>query len=345
MDFKYKASALYVRIVQSFLAEKDISVEAINKKLSTPLKDQYADNEKIPLAQTLELWQIATELSNDQAFGLHAGFNAHLTDYGIFSHVIMNSPNLYEALQLIHSYRYLMNEAFESTLATQNEITDYQLNLNIEHPGIIQIIEFHFASIAQLGREISARNLRNNMHPTQLEFTHKPQTSITEYERIFGCKVLFEQPHNRILIPYDVLQTPTHAPNKGLYSLLLNQVDSLYRSELNQNAYTHRVFHILSAEEQRSAWPTLEEMAVVLDTSPSTLKRRLKDEGSSYQTICDDIRYKQAKKMLIAKQCLAGEIAKQLGFSSPAAFTRSFKRWSGMTPKEYLNFTGKKAGN
>ena len=71
----------------------------------------------------------------------------------------------------------------------------------------------------------------------------------------------------------------------------------------------------------------------ILEKKPSTVKRRLKDEGTSFNALREDVRRELATRYLDADMSIA-EISFLLGFSEPSAFFRAFKRWTGLTPLE-----------
>jgi AraC-like DNA-binding protein len=68
--------------------------------------------------------------------------------------------------------------------------------------------------------------------------------------------------------------------------------------------------------------------------SESTLQRRLAKEGTRFQELLDQVRYRLALEYLQGTQLPVSEIAALLGFSNPANFRRSFKRWSATTPAD-----------
>ncbi|MEM8816080.1 MAG: helix-turn-helix transcriptional regulator [Pseudomonadota bacterium] len=77
------------------------------------------------------------------------------------------------------------------------------------------------------------------------------------------------------------------------------------------------------------------ETARYLGCSVATLRRRLQERNSSYRAISKATLNKAALRLL--KQGLhASEIAEELGFSDFRSFTRAFKSWNGMTPKQYV---------
>jgi AraC-like DNA-binding protein len=72
-----------------------------------------------------------------------------------------------------------------------------------------------------------------------------------------------------------------------------------------------------------------------LDISSRTLSRRLASEGSSFRQILDQTRCELAMALLHDGSLSVGDIAFFLQYSEPAAFHRSFRRWTGQTPREF----------
>jgi AraC-like DNA-binding protein len=90
---------------------------------------------------------------------------------------------------------------------------------------------------------------------------------------------------------------------------------------------------LLSRDSSR--WPDLEAVAAHLHISPQTLRRHLREEGSSFQELKDQLRRDIAIYHLSRADLSLQQIAEQLGFSEPSAFHRAFKKWTGLTPGAY----------
>ena len=71
--------------------------------------------------------------------------------------------------------------------------------------------------------------------------------------------------------------------------------------------------------------------------SSRTLRRRLKDAGTSYQEILDDVRAELARRYLAREKRAVDEVSFLLGFSDPSAFTKAFRRWTGRSPADFLH--------
>jgi AraC-like DNA-binding protein len=78
-----------------------------------------------------------------------------------------------------------------------------------------------------------------------------------------------------------------------------------------------------------------ELVSAELNMTTHTLRRRLKDEGHSFQDIKDSIRRDRAMMLLDNPALALQDIAIKLRFSEPAAFNRAFKKWTGLTPGVY----------
>jgi AraC-like DNA-binding protein len=106
----------------------------------------------------------------------------------------------------------------------------------------------------------------------------------------------------------------------------------------NDNSVTAQVRSVIG-KDFREDFPDFESVAKVLHTTPQTLRRRLKQENSSYQEIKDTMRRDAAIYYLSRSQYSINEIADLMGFSEPSTFHRAFKKWTGLTPGNYRSHT------
>ena len=69
--------------------------------------------------------------------------------------------------------------------------------------------------------------------------------------------------------------------------------------------------------------------------SQRTLQHKLGELGLTYQSLCDETRHELARRYLDDPGKSVTEVTFLLGFSEQSAFTRAFRRWSGMSPTTY----------
>jgi AraC-like DNA-binding protein len=79
-----------------------------------------------------------------------------------------------------------------------------------------------------------------------------------------------------------------------------------------------------------------EHIARELGISSRTLRRRLAEEGQSFQGLLDRCRMEfAALEFRIRRKLSLSDMALRLGYSEHSTFSRAFARWSGMAPQEY----------
>lgn len=79
----------------------------------------------------------------------------------------------------------------------------------------------------------------------------------------------------------------------------------------------------------------IESLAEMAGVSSRSLQRWFKKQGLSYSELLDQTRFERAAHILKNTDIKALEIALEVGYSDASHFTRSFKRITNMTPREY----------
>lgn len=79
----------------------------------------------------------------------------------------------------------------------------------------------------------------------------------------------------------------------------------------------------------------IDVVAKALDLHPRNLQIKLKQRGTSYSCLLQEVRQQLAIEHLNHAKTSVTELALQLGYSDIAAFSRSFKRWTGVNPSQW----------
>ena len=101
-----------------------------------------------------------------------------------------------------------------------------------------------------------------------------------------------------------------------------------------RDSLVDRVQSIIT-NEFRGGDPSLDRIADQLGLTPRTLQRKLHELGTSHNELLDHMRRQLAMRYLREPEMAICEVAYLLGFSESSSFHRAFKRWTGVTPKEY----------
>ncbi len=70
--------------------------------------------------------------------------------------------------------------------------------------------------------------------------------------------------------------------------------------------------------------------------SERTMARRLVGLGTSFGQILDGVRHQLALRYLGEPNARTSQIAYLLGYSEPSAFNHAFRRWTGVSPSEFV---------
>lgn len=84
-------------------------------------------------------------------------------------------------------------------------------------------------------------------------------------------------------------------------------------------------------------FPGIDVVAQRLKMPVRTLRHRLSEEQIGYQGILDEVRFALAREYLLETPLPQHEIASVLGYTDPGNFTHAFKRWCGVSPREFRN--------
>jgi AraC-like DNA-binding protein len=72
-----------------------------------------------------------------------------------------------------------------------------------------------------------------------------------------------------------------------------------------------------------------------LGLHPRTLRRRLREEGQTFERLRDGVRFAVARELLVLTDIPAADVGAFLGFETPGVFSRAFRRWSGTSPSRW----------
>ncbi|MCC4261442.1 AraC family transcriptional regulator [Pseudomonas aestusnigri] len=285
---------------------------------------------RISIPRFMRLGNAAIRYTREPAIGLLMGQSSRISHLGLTGMAAQCAPTLRAAFstmiefELLGSQNYRGHSSFEPPAVRFYSISPYNMfNLFV--------VDSALAARARIGRDLTGG--RAQLREVHIEFPAPPYAA--RYEAVFGCPVHFEQSHNQIVweprsldLPLEQSAAATHADLRELCRQRL--------SELTRHRGLRERVETLVAPQLDGQPPTLAEVATTLGLPAWTLRRRLQQEaGTGYQNIIDDMRRDLAVTYIRDTEMALGEISFLLGFSSPEAFQRAFKRWTGAAPGSY----------
>jgi len=156
------------------------------------------------------------------------------------------------------------------------------------------------------------------------------------YDELFQCEVKFDQDSCGFNFHRRYLEKPVTRTHAELQTWLRNSpADLLYLPGRESSVQAHLKGALRKELKASSKFPAFESICEQLNMSPQVVRRRLSEEETSYQKIKDAIRSDTAKRLLDNPEIPVATVAEQTGFSETAAFSRAFKKWTGLTPAQY----------
>ena len=153
-----------------------------------------------------------------------------------------------------------------------------------------------------------------------------------DLDRAVGCPVRVCRERSCIAFPSELLDRPSISATGSLYRLLKSYLASL--KSYQSPSLLDKVNNFIS-EGMRSGEVSIEACAQQLGFSSRVLQMRLREKDLSYSDILDRRRLEYAKSKLCASDMPIPEIADQLGYAERTSFGRAFKRWTGVSPKQF----------
>jgi AraC-like DNA-binding protein len=166
-------------------------------------------------------------------------------------------------------------------------------------------------------------------------FAHPRPEHAAEYQVMYSHALTFDAPRTEIHFDAAHLAAPVIQDEATLRKFLRTAPRSVFLKYKNEDSWTARVRRRLRGSIGAASWPRLEAVAREFRVAPTTLRRRLEAEGTSYQGVKDELRRDAAVHQLCGTRLSIAHIASELGFQETSAFHRAFKRWSGVQPGEY----------
>jgi AraC-like DNA-binding protein len=288
-------------------------------------------DDRIPFAQLVDLYEKAAQLTGDKNFGLHVGESVDPKLFDVVGYSALNSPTLGDAFARVARYHSIWTDGATFTLESSNETSAivylYVDDTICDHR---HDAEMTLATVTTLCRNIASPEFT----PIAVEFQHDEPADISEHQQLFRCPIKFNARSNKLHFPSSYLSLPIEKADASLCALLDRHAEELLAKFPPRDSVVDQVRSII-AGEFRGGDPSLEHVADQLRLTPRTLQRKLQELGTSHNELLEQMRRQLAMRYLREREMAICEVAYLLGFSESSSFHRAFKRWTGLTPKEF----------
>jgi AraC-like DNA-binding protein len=259
-------------------------------------------------------------------FGLLVGRRATILSLGLVGRLMLHSETFGDALRSLVAHLGVQDRVAVPSLAVERDTAVFSYAVyQAEMESADQITDGAIACAVNAIRTL----LGADWAPAEVLLPRGQPADAEPYRRHFRAPVRFDQEMAALVFPSRCLALRIAGADPLLRAMLeerLKQLKGAQGCEFSDDI--RRLLRTRLTSDRCSA----DDIADLLTIHRRTLSRRLKDGGSGYRGITNEIRFEIARQLLGDTEVPLCQIAAALDYSEASAFTRAFRRWSGETP-------------
>lgn len=262
---------------------------------------------------------------SDEGIGIDVGLAWNISNFGIFGYALLSCKTLLDIKNLWSRYFPLTTSMlkFESHAVGGNWVIDLKELFPLGRAKAFAIEE-HIARIVKTCPAIIGSQ---DFGIREIQLTGTPPSYWSRYEEIFGCNIKFKQRADRIVLDSKYMDCELNFANEAVSSTCEQHCMRLLKEISDQEILPQKVKRHLV--DNYSNHPSLPEMAKIVGLSARSFRRQLKESGTSFQQILDEVRLDFALQYLQNTNLTPKEIGYRLGYSNVSNFRRAMKAWTG----------------
>ncbi len=318
-------------LATSLREEYGIDPAPIYSQAGIPLAPPGSPQLRYPLAKICKLWELGKEASGDETIGLKTGRYAKPAQFYAFGYSWLASSTLLGALQRLTRYYQLMSTASVEISLTETA-DSYALSTIFPEESKSppkEGIDCGMTALLALCDIVAEKEIC----PLRVELTCPPTVHPDAYRSALRAPIQFNADIGTFHFDKESLRAtlPHGTPDVAKAT---DKIAERYIETLDPNKVASQVRRLLIALLPSGK----ADQALVssrLNRSTSSLQRQLQSEGLSYRDVLESTRRSLAENYLRDRKHSYAQIAYLIGFSDQSNFSRAFKRWTSLSPKQY----------
>jgi AraC-like DNA-binding protein len=296
------------------------------------LADLSDPDARVPDAAAEAAWRLAATLTQDRCIGVHVGESLPRGALDLVEYAFRASASLAAALERLARYGRVVSDRVAARLDAHGDgllLLVRDTGKTPLHPGRA---EFALTTALRFAREATGQNIT----PVHVCFAHPAPEDASEHRRFFRVPVRFSAGSNSMLVSAADAARPLEGADEALAAIIRRRLEKIL-AERDPHGSGRLGGHArrLIVDRLGATTITPDVIARALGVSRRTFSRRLSEEGTSFRDILDDVRREFACALLQDRSLSIADVAFFLQYSEPAAFNRSFRRWTGRTPSAF----------
>lgn len=277
-----------------------------------------------------ELWRLVALTLDDEFFGQDSR-RMKSGSFAMLVHAVIGCRDLGQALDRSLRFYGLILDDFAGSMERRGEDACVVIRERVRdgaprvfgHEVLLMLL--HGVACWLVGRRIPI---------LRASFSYPEPNHSAEYRLMYCNELSFDAPHTGIEFDAAYLDLPIVQNERSVKDFLRTAPESILVKYKNGSSLTARIRRRLR-QLLPGEVPDFDQLSGELNMTTATLRRRLAEEGASYQGIKDQLRRDLAISYLSHSDRSVMDIALELGFSERSAFHRAFRKWTGASPGEF----------
>ena len=284
---------------------------------------------RVPAMVYARMWRLLARRLDDEFFGMDPR-KLRSGSLEFMCRSAMAQPTLARGLEVVLGFLSLMLERLPARLVRQQSVVEIVLHEPEQQPAR----GFTYFAYWMIVHGVACWLAGRRIPILAIELRCAAPDYCEDYEVMFSENLRFDRPRTRMIFAADCLDAPIKRSDQELKRFLAEAPANIlvkYRDPQSLASQIKQSLRQLPAAQ----WPETQGMAQSLCMSASTLRRRLADEGQTFQGLKDSVRKELAIGWLAEPEHSYADIAQRLGFADTSSFYKAFRKWSGTNPGHY----------
>lgn len=293
-------------------------------------------NTYVSYQKVADLLDITAAHCNDAMFGLRLASTQTPLVTGELAYSVSMQPTLGDSLRYANEHLGLHAQGAHLDEQIRGDYTRWCFYLDFTNDWGLQ--HLNQMSIGQ----ISNSWINSGLADTRLSL-HLQQAEPVEYEKVSGYFnfLVFGSDFDGIQFPTAWSSYKTNQDPALLRDYFQRRVQLL--EQLYPNSLPLQLKYIFT-DALASGECNLQHIAESINLHPRVLQQRLQDQGTSFSELLQQTRQDIACQHLRGSNISISDLALKLGYAEVAIFSRHFKRWTGLSPRQWRQQQAKQDG-
>ena len=286
---------------------------------------------RINISHVDKLWQLADELLDDPCFGIKITENWHPSYVGALGYAWCASSTLRTALNRVVRYIHVVTEDLNIILAE----TPSGLKVIVDLEKSIFTLPQHHDVVVSVLMHMCRFNYGEELLAAEICLAHEKPPCEKVISDYFRTPVIYDAAVSSFTLTKKDVDLKLSSSNKEL-ALLHDEFLMKYLIDIKKGDIVQQIQSVI-IDNLPSGKVSDNLIAKELNLSERSLQRKLKQQGTTFRTVLDNVREMAAIQYIKNPVNTMSDIAFLLGFSEQSAFSRAFKKWTGTSPIKYRN--------